>query len=97
MPSDDRSSIRVIPASGANSGSTQTKADCDATNLAWACEVAPLNVAYQTTPATTQLYFDSAGRPFATSGAALAETVLSISGDTIAHTVTVEAETGYVF
>jgi len=88
---------RVIPASGNNSGSTATLADCDANNLAWACEGAPLNVAYQTTPATTQLYFDSAGRPFAVGGAPLAETVLSISGDTIAHTVTVEAETGYVF
>jgi MSHA pilin protein MshC len=88
---------RVIPASGNNSGSTATLADCDAANLAWACEGAPLNVAYQTTPAITQLYFDSAGRPFATGGAALAETVISISGDTVAHTVTVEAETGYVF
>lgn len=92
------------PASG-NSGSGSTHTHCN--NVAtWFCEGAPTGIAYTLMPAepyssTAYFYFDALGKPYAAADTPPAVStfqplLISISGDTITHPVTVEMETGYV-
>lgn len=102
---DAACSSYVIPASGANSGSTATLAACSA-QTKWYCESAPRNMSYALAPALTlnnYFYFNALGKPYAaidTVGqlnSTFSRLVMTISGDNVARTVTIEPETGYVY
>lgn len=95
------SANQVQAAAGNNSGSSSTVSNC-AASASWACEGNPTGIGYTTAPSIAYFYFDALGRPYASSNAdgvllsSFTQLVISITGDTSAHTVTVEAETGYV-
>jgi MSHA pilin protein MshC len=100
---------QVLAPSGANSGSSATKAYCGAP--AWYCEGRPANLGYALSPAapyagsSNYFYFDAQGKPFSAAAAdrdpssksRFTGLALTISGDGLARTVTVVADTGYVY
>ena len=85
---------RVPAASGSNSRSYATVAQCD-NSSSWACEGSPSGVTY-TAPASAGLfYFDAFGKPY--SGAAAAGTMtVTVTDANNVRSVVVESETGYV-
>jgi MSHA pilin protein MshC len=90
---------RVVPPGGANSGSSNTQAQC-ANLSAWSCEGVPNGLAI--TSAST-FYFDANGKPFRSTDApptlnsTFADLTITVSGDGLNHNTVVAAETGYVY
>ncbi|MDZ5634928.1 type II secretion system protein [Janthinobacterium sp. GMG1] len=92
---------KVVPPTGSNSGSKDTVKYCTATN--WLCEGRPASVTLSTdAKATPSFYFDALGQPyvlanvFPDASTFPARLQISIQGDGLTRTVTVEGETGYV-
>lgn len=89
---------RVKVPVGENSGSSATNAACGSTSAdrVWFCEAPPSGVTFATSPATPVFYFSSLGKPFSTSDTDLPKLAISLTGDALNRTITVETETGYV-
>jgi MSHA pilin protein MshC len=88
---------RVLAPAGENSASNATLAACSS-DRSWACEAPPTGV---TVGATNTFYFDPMGKPFASGDTPPTPTstfsTLTVPvGGSIARSVVVEAETGYV-
>ena len=91
----------VAPAGGSNSGSKVTLSNC-ANVSSWACEGVPNGVTMTPSAAQT-FYFDPTGKPFASANVAptlvstFATLTINVTGDGAPNSVTVAAETGYVY
>jgi MSHA pilin protein MshC len=98
----------VVAPGGANSGTNtdkpgQPRGKCGGvTRDSWFCEAPADGIGYTVAPAATMFFFDEQGRPFEGTAAvnaatsAFLPTEISITGDTRAHIVTIESDTGYV-
>jgi MSHA pilin protein MshC len=95
---------RVGAPSGTNSGNTATRAYCAAGGSyvpAWDCEGVPANTTMTLGQATVgTFFFNGLGRPFKGNDigdSSFTGQTLTIKGDDLTRTVTVEQETGYVY
>lgn len=95
---------RVPAPSGANSGSTATRAFCTGGGAflgAWNCEGVPAGATLALNPgAAGAFYFNGLGRPYLaadTGDSSFAGLTLTIKGDDVTRTVSIAPETGYVF
>ncbi|WP_290368615.1 prepilin-type N-terminal cleavage/methylation domain-containing protein [Massilia sp. Bi118] len=95
---------RVPAPSGANSGSSATRAFCTgggAYDPAWDCEGVPTGATLSLNPgAPGNMYFDGLGRPYLagdSGDSSFVALTLTIKGDDVTRTVSVAQETGYVF
>lgn len=99
---------RVLPAAGANSGSSATLAACGNT-AAWACEAKPAGITYVLAPTSgygsgdaSYFYFDAQGKPYASANSypsamsSFLPLTITVAGDGGSRSITVEQETGYV-
>lgn len=89
---------RVRVPVGENSGSDVTLAACGsaAADRTWFCEAPPAGIAFSTAPATAAFSFSPLGKPFSTANTDLPQLIISLTGDGLNRTITVETETGYV-
>jgi MSHA pilin protein MshC len=95
---------RVSVPSGTNSGNTATRAFCVTAGSyiqAWDCEGVPANTTMTLGQATVgTFFFNGLGRPFRTTDAGdstFPGQTLTIKGEDVTRTITVEQETGYVY
>lgn len=95
---------RVPAPSGANSGSSGTRAFCTgggAYDPAWDCEGVPAGASLGLNSAAPAImYFNGLGRPYVagdTGDSSFVALTLTIKGDDVTRTVSVARETGYVF
>lgn len=95
---------QVAAPSGANSGSTGTRAFCtsSATYVStWDCEGVPTGASMTLSlPAAGSFYFNGLGRPYLstdTGDSTFSGLTLTIKGEDLTRTVSVAQETGYVF
>jgi MSHA pilin protein MshC len=89
----------VLAPGGNNSGSTNTLASCNSSNV-WFCEAAPNGVSYAAAPATQYFFFSALGKPFYPADPVPVSNFvtldLTFNGGGSARHIYVEAETGYV-
>jgi MSHA pilin protein MshC len=95
---------RVDAPSGANSGSTGTRAFCTSGGAyvdSWYCEGVPAGATLNLNSAAPGImYFNGLGRPYVagdTGDSTFVALTLTIKGDDLTRTVSVAQETGYVF
>lgn len=98
------SAERVDAPSGANSGSTVTRAFCTSGSAyvpSWNCEAVPAGATLNLNSAAPPvMYFNGLGRPYVatdTGDSSFVALTLTIKGDDLTRTVSVAQETGYVF
>jgi MSHA pilin protein MshC len=97
------SADRVDAPSGSNSGSAATRSFCTigAYSASWNCEAPPAGVTI--TPSSTgaaSFYFNGLGRPYAALDAgdsSFTGLSLTIKGEDLTRTISIERETGYVY
>jgi MSHA pilin protein MshC len=97
---------QVAAPSGANSGSTATRAFCAAGGAyieAWHCEGVPTGASMTLSQATAgAFFFNGLGQPFLAADTGIGASgftglTLSIKGDDLTRTISVAQETGYVY
>jgi len=85
-----------VPApSGQNSDSAATRVAC--ASRTWMCEGRPNNVAGSATPGITAFGFNALGQPFNIGATTFGGLSVTLSGTGNTRSVSVAAETGYVF
>jgi MSHA pilin protein MshC len=98
------SADRVAAPSGSNSGSTATRSFCTVGGAyisSWHCEAVPDNVTITlSSPAPASFYFNGLGRPYAgldTGDSSFTGLSLTVKGEDLTRTISIERETGYVY
>lgn len=94
----------VAAPSGSNSGSTATRAFCTAGGAyaeAWHCEAVPSGATLTLNPVTAAVfYFNGLGRPYLANDSgdsSFAGLKMTVAGDGVSRTISVDQETGYVY
>jgi MSHA pilin protein MshC len=102
----DAACATPVPAPAGNSINTSDTSDKNCKGSAsWYCAVVPADVSYTVLPLPTAsvFFFDQKGKPYDSADAltvessSLAAIDITITGDGVSRTVTMERETGYVF
>jgi MSHA pilin protein MshC len=95
---------RVVSPAGSNTGSAATRVFCVANGSyvsAWHCEGVPSGATMTlNSPAAGSFYFNGLGRPYLAtdpSDTGFTGLTLTVKGDDLTRTISVEQETGYVF